>query len=326
MEAPNFIIEKIKIKHLFGYKQIEWNLLKGVNILGGVNGDGKSTILKMVNALLTTTSLSYEFARLTNYVHISFTNGYSVYWTKKEQSDAFTANAIVAADKTKRNYSTIISNNDSSVQTISILNDKGEIVTLEEWESFGVKCSFINTFEHKIIPEGVSENLGNKDIRTNLDFLLYNSVNKRNQLLIELMSSTTYEAVRVNEIQRIIQKSASFKNIINPFFEVTDKSLSDMSSLSFQSKGGLVKYTQLSTGEKQLLIILLTAINTMERPGIMIMDEPDLGMHVRWKEELIKALVRINPNLQLIVSTHAPSMIKGWFDNVQEMSEITMKD
>lgn len=307
MEAPNFIIERIKINHLFGYKQIEWNLLKGVNILGGVNGDGKSTVLKMVNALLTTNSLAYEFARLTNYVHISFTNGYSMTWTKSDPS-------------------TILSHNELAAQSISILNDKGGIVTLEEWESFGVKCSFINTFEHKIIPEGVSENLGNKDIKTNLDFLLYNSINKRNQLLIELMSSTTDEAVRVNEIQRIIQKSASFKDIINPFFEVTDKSLSDMSSLSFQSKGGAVKYTQLSTGEKQLLIILLTAINTMERPGIMIMDEPDLGMHVRWKEELIKALVRINPNLQLIVSTHAPSMIKGWFDNVQEMSEITMKD
>lgn len=307
MEAPNFIIEKIKINHLFGYKQIEWNLLKGVNILGGVNGDGKSTVLKMVNALLTTATLSYEFARLTNYVHILFTNGYSMTWTK---NDAVTTN----------------SSNEWLAQTIFILNDKGEVVTLEKWDSFGIKCSFINTFEHKIIPEGVSENLGNKDIKTNLDFLLYNSLNKRNQLLIELMSSTTDEAIRVNEIQRIIQKSASFKEIINPFFEVTDKSLSDISSLSFQSKGGTVKYTQLSTGEKQLLIILLTAINTMERPGIMIMDEPDLAMHVRWKEELIKALVRINPNLQLIVSTHAPSMIKGWFDNVQEMSEITMKD
>lgn len=307
MEAPNFIIEKIKINHLFGYKQIEWNLLKGVNILGGVNGDGKSTVLKMVNALLTTTTLGYEFARLTNYVHILFTNGYSMTWTKDEPT-------------------TIVSSNEQTVQHITILSDKGNIITLDEWESFGVKCSFINTFEHKIIPEGVSENLGNKDIKTNLDFLLYNSLNKRNQLLIELMSSSSDEAVRINEIQRIIEKSASFKEIINPFFEVTDKSLSDMSTLSFQSKGGTVKYTQLSTGEKQLLIILLTAINTMEKPGIMIMDEPDLAMHIRWKEELIKALVRINPNLQLIVSTHAPSMIKGWFGNVQEMSEITMQD
>ena len=53
------------------------------------------------------------------------------------------------------------------------------------------------------------------------------------------------------------------------------------------------------------------------------MDEPDLGMHVEWKEILIKKMREMNPNMQIILTTHAPSMIEGWFENVKEVTQIT---
>ena len=54
------------------------------------------------------------------------------------------------------------------------------------------------------------------------------------------------------------------------------------------------------------------------------MDEPDLGMHIEWKEILIKTIREMNPNMQIILSTHAPSMIEGWYDNVKEVNQITI--
>ena len=45
-------IKRIEIKGLWGRKNISWELQPDVNILSGVNGGGKSTILnKSVNTL-----------------------------------------------------------------------------------------------------------------------------------------------------------------------------------------------------------------------------------------------------------------------------------
>jgi len=46
-------IEKIEIKGLWGKYHIEWHLNPDVNILAGINGSGKSTILNIIAGVLT---------------------------------------------------------------------------------------------------------------------------------------------------------------------------------------------------------------------------------------------------------------------------------
>ena len=46
MENPEFVIEKVEIKGLFGKHDLDWELHPDVNILAGMNGIGKSTILE----------------------------------------------------------------------------------------------------------------------------------------------------------------------------------------------------------------------------------------------------------------------------------------
>jgi predicted ATP-binding protein involved in virulence len=53
------------------------------------------------------------------------------------------------------------------------------------------------------------------------------------------------------------------------------------------------------------------------------MDEPDLSMHIDWKEILISELHELNPNMQIILSTHAPSVIMQWRDRVKEVGQLT---
>lgn len=50
-------IKKIEIKGFFGKGDFEWNLDPVVNILGGKNGSGKSTIFKMCYAMLNDKSM-----------------------------------------------------------------------------------------------------------------------------------------------------------------------------------------------------------------------------------------------------------------------------
>ena len=58
MEARK--IKQIEITKLFGYKDIKWTLNDDINILSGINGTGKSTILSIIGELINGISLSYR--------------------------------------------------------------------------------------------------------------------------------------------------------------------------------------------------------------------------------------------------------------------------
>ena len=81
---------------------------------------------------------------------------------------------------------------------------------------------------------------------------------------------------------------------------------------------------QLSSGEKQMLVILLTVLVENEEPYVLFMDEPEISLHVEWQQRLIETILNLNPNVQIILTTHSPAVImNGWMDSVTEVSDIT---
>ena len=85
----------------------------------------------------------------------------------------------------------------------------------------------------------------------------------------------------------------------------------------------LVPY-QLSSGEKQMLVILLTTLIQDNRPHVLFMDEPEVSLHIEWQKRLIDIILEMNPNVQIILTTHSPAVImNGWIDYVTEVSDIT---
>ena len=82
---------------------------------------------------------------------------------------------------------------------------------------------------------------------------------------------------------------------------------------------------QLSSGEKQVLIILLTVLVEDDQPYILFMDEPEVSLHIEWQKKLIDLILELNPNVQIILTTHSPAVVmNGWVDNVTEVSDITV--
>ena len=70
---------------------------------------------------------------------------------------------------------------------------------------------------------------------------------------------------------------------------------------------------QLSAGEKQILIILLTALVSKLRSltdedmhTVFIMDEPEISLHIEWRRKLIRWLFQLNDQIQIIIATHSP--------------------
>ena len=83
---------------------------------------------------------------------------------------------------------------------------------------------------------------------------------------------------------------------------------------------------QLSSGEKQMLGILLTVLVEDNENYVLFMDEPEVSLHIDWQKRLIDLILELNPNVQIILTTHSPAVImNGWMDKVTEVTDITDK-
>jgi predicted ATPase len=83
-----------------------------------------------------------------------------------------------------------------------------------------------------------------------------------------------------------------------------------------------LKLTELSSGEKQLLIILGEALLQQKAPWIYIADEPELSLHVTWQEKLTTNLRQINPSAQIIFATHSPDIVGKHENKVFDMEKL----
>jgi predicted ATP-dependent endonuclease of OLD family len=55
------------------------------------------------------------------------------------------------------------------------------------------------------------------------------------------------------------------------------------------------------------------------------MDEPEVSLHFEWQKQLIDLVLKLNPNVQLIMTTHSPAVVMaGWAGNVTEVTDITV--
>ena len=71
------------------------------------------------------------------------------------------------------------------------------------------------------------------------------------------------------------------------------------------------------------MLILLTVFLMEEEPAVLLMDEPELSLHIERQRELIKAIRQLNKNCQLIMTTHSPSIYAaGWQDKIVYIDDI----
>ena len=161
-----------------------------------------------------------------------------------------------------------------------------------------------------------------------LDIQLYNlqrkyldyQVNIGNRIIEKLQSGDTEAA------QQLSQKKSRFQDIVDELFRETGKKIiRTENELRFTQIGEVLLPYQLSSGEKQMLIILLTVLVEDNLPYVLCMDEPEASLHLEWQKRLVDLCVELNPNVQIILTTHSPAIVmNGWVDSVTEVTDITV--
>ena len=126
--------------------------------------------------------------------------------------------------------------------------------------------------------------------------------------------------------QQISQKKTRFQDIVDELFSDTGKKMiRTANELQFTQIGEVLLPYRLSSGEKQILIILLTVLVEDDEPYVLFMDEPEVSLHMEWQKRLIDLCLELNPNVQIILTTHSPAVVmNGWVDSVTEVSDITV--
>lgn len=270
-------IQSIEIQALWkGGRHIIWNLRPDVNILSGINGVGKSTIIN--------------------------------YMVKK--LDTIDRDEIVPKDA-----------------------PQGVAIKLMPEDATYIKFDVIRSFDRPLLHSDLLEKLSDSRVKTELDWQIYRlqkrfldyQVNLGNTIIELLTTGNPEDQLRAAKAGA---PKKEFQDAIDDLFADTNKKI-DRKSNEIQFIQTMGKHTeiitpyQLSSGEKQMLAILLTVLVENREPFALLMDEPEISLHIDWQQRLIHLIRKINPNAQIILSTHSPALIMdGWMSNVTEMNEI----
>lgn len=270
MEQQANYIKHIEIHGLWGRYDIAWDLRPDVNILSGINGVGKTTILN----------------RSVNYL--------------EQHSGELKKGA-----------------------------EAGVHVTFDRGDATYIPYDVIRSYDRPLIMGDFTAHMADPHVKSELDWQLYllqrryldYQVNIGNKM-IEFLSGD--EAQRAQAADLSLPKR-KFQGMIDQLFGYTHKTIDRKSNeIVFYQNGERLLPYKLSSGEKQMLIILLTVLVRDNAHCVLFMDEPEASLHIEWQQKLIGMIRELNPNVQLILTTHSPAVImEGWLDAVTEVSDIS---
>ena len=275
MEKQGEYIQSIEIKSLWkGGRHIVWHLRPDVNILSGINGVGKSTIINR------------------------------------------SANGL---------------NNLYHNETL-MPEDLGDGISMKLYpeDANYMKFDVIRSIDRPLMHSDLMEKMSDSRVKTELDWQIYRlqkkyldyQVNMGNRMIELLTSGDPSDQAKAQEVMK---PKIEFQDLVDDLFSETGKRINRKSNeIQFIQREEYLTPYQLSSGEKQMLVILLTVLVEDQQPYVLFMDEPEVSLHVDWQERLIDIILQMNPNVQIILTTHSPAVImNGWMDRVTEVSDIT---
>jgi len=124
-----------------------------------------------------------------------------------------------------------------------------------------------------------------------------------------------------NKTKEIYSSIDTFIEILEGF--ITDKKFSfEGPRLIIKNEHGIINHSRLSSGEKQLIILLVEALLQNKTHHLFLADEPELSLHISWQRMIIPSIQRINPNAQVIVATHSPEVASKYRGYILNMEDI----
>ena len=282
---------KVQNHYLFKDNEIKFfnennEMLKTV-VLAGINGSGKTTFLKAIVNILT---------------------------DKNNQEDT---KIMLDIDENEEVYLKNLFN-------VVIENDK----------YFNISKPTLYRFEPSSLNYGEKEkprlvflpteiNFSNLEVKTrnyksenNFYCLIdQNIINDVPSYLVSLVNTEIfkYEDLPIKEaIKKICDEINSIFNLLDMDIEMIGVNKNSDNMPLFKNKFGIeFDINSLSSGEKQLFLRAMTLKMLDINNSVILIDEPEISLHPKWQQKIVKVYEGIGENNQIIIATHSPHIVSS---------------
>lgn len=158
---------------------------------------------------------------------------------------------------------------------------------------------------------------------------------------LPFIRSTNYEAefskalkIYFEDFEKKYSVFADFLERLDLYTDIINSHLS-FKSIRITRESGLVvvdnddpnhilKLEQLSSGEKQEIVLFYELIFETEKQLLLLIDEPEISLHIMWQKLFMEDLDRVVSlgNLKVIIATHAPQIINNRWDLQIDLGEL----
>lgn len=293
------LLKSIHIKGFWSKYSLDWDLQADVNILSGINGSGKTTLFNIVYAIFNPSLLPFV-------------------------KDKFLSAEITCTDEYR-----VVCERKKNEEFVTTYYWQGQEIPLEKMPiSIGAMSTFDINMPNE---EQYKQYLAFKKdrIRSELDLRLDEWINAYYKYLAviskEVENAVKQKPNNVEELLGLYDRKSHFIAKTNEMFAPTRKKWDETTNevRFLLDDGQPILPRELSSGEKQLLCLLLFTLIQNDKESIVFWDEPEISMHIDWQRMLIRIAREINPNGQLLIATHSPSIIyEGWEMRVSNMEDM----
>ncbi|MEO8496328.1 MAG: AAA family ATPase [Planctomycetota bacterium] len=217
-----------------------------------------------------------------------------------------------------------------------------ERIQLVQSEYAKLSQSLDRTFPVRIMSPDQRSTLSLKDVKQRLAALDQQRRDLNNAGLLEQLSREGFEqlpepkdsqlgvlTVYIDDVEQKLgvfrelrERIELFRELLNRRFLYKQVRVDKSQGLVFQTDSGQeLPPTALSTGEQHEVVILYQLLFLTKPDSLVLIDEPEISLHVAWQKPFLQDLVRIAElsKVDFLIATHSPQIISNRWDLTVEL-------
>lgn len=130
---------------------------------------------------------------------------------------------------------------------------------------------------------------------------------------------------KLDSLSTILKKITLFKELIDNRFSPKFISVDKARGFTVTRDDSVViPLEKLSSGEQHQLVLFFELLFELKENALILIDEPELSLHVAWQKKFIPDLQRIIAlnHFDVLLATHSPQLIGHWQDVVVEFGDV----
>ncbi|MGY6305606.1 AAA family ATPase [Proteus mirabilis] len=175
------------------------------------------------------------------------------------------------------------------------------------------------------LDDGFENNFKNHVVNILSSIQSESDVNKilENQLLRKLVMNMTRE-LKVEK--QLLSSINILVDVFNSFLVGDKKLIINKQEIYVQTEDSNLSIGALSSGERHILTFLSIVIIAGRGRDILLIDEPEISLNIKWQRTLLSLLQELVPETQIIVASHSPIISKKSPNSLVKLAPVKIEN